>query len=141
MPLSARHSVSLDYRGDGFRRTTGDSHSGAAPSPTWYHWAGLASRRRPEGRSSSRRHDGTGHAEKGDRHGSVGPQRILATQPRLGAGRRGCIVLAPRLDRVVMPGFALAFHMTVQSLSLIFVVSLFWFADSQASIDEKHGVD
>jgi putative solute:sodium symporter small subunit len=47
---------------------------------------------------------------------------------------------APQLNNIRIIGFPLGFYMAAQGSLIAFVVSLFWFASKQNSIDEEFGV-
>ena len=47
---------------------------------------------------------------------------------------------APQLNTIRIIGFPLGFYMAAQGSLIAFVVSLFWFASKQNSIDEEFGV-
>jgi len=47
---------------------------------------------------------------------------------------------APQLNNIRIIGFPLGFYMAAQGSLIVFVVSLFWFASKQNSIDEEFGV-
>lgn len=49
-------------------------------------------------------------------------------------------IFATQLNAIQFLGFPLGFYMAAQGSLIIFVVSLFWFAARQNSIDEEFGV-